>query len=273
MTDFSKPLREGYKFDFSGFISNGWNLATAKFGPMVGATLLYLIGIFMLSMIPIVGTLTSFIQPMLFAGYLIYMRNYLRGAQPDFGDFFKGFNYAGNILGFYLVVLLFLLPFLVLFFMLAFPFELFFDLMSGDIEAVQNPEAFLSAILENIPAMVGTAGLLMLVSIYLTLSYSLVLPLIVDGKMGFWEAMETSRKVVAQKFFSHLGMWIVVYLLGIIGIVLTCGLGTLIFYPIFYGIMFATYNGIFQPEHEPAADEAPATPTDSGDTSGSEPSE
>ena len=94
---------------------------------------------------------------------------------------------------------------------------------------------------------------LVLVSIYIL--YSLTLPLIADAKMGAWEAMETSRKVVAKKFFHFFGLYLVAGLMMIVGGVITCFLGFLVLFPYVMCIQFTAYNRIFKPVQDESTDQ------------------
>ena len=58
-------------------------------------------------------------------------------------------------------------------------------------------------------------GLICLIvpGIYLATSYSLVQPLIIDRRLGFWSALETSRKIVTKNWWSFFGLS---FLIGLI---------------------------------------------------------
>ena len=62
--------------------------------------------------------------------------------------------------------------------------------------------------------------------------------------------METSRKVVGRKFFSFLGLGIVVLLMIAFGSVFTCGLGLFVLMPFSGGILYSAYNNILQPAQD-----------------------
>ncbi|MCX7766152.1 MAG: hypothetical protein N2246_05540 [Candidatus Sumerlaeia bacterium] len=61
--------------------------------------------------------------------------------------------------------------------------------------------------------------------------YQFTFPLIVDKKLGFWEAMEESRKIIWPHIFQFTLFIIVIGLIGILGVLLCC-VGTLITTPI-----------------------------------------
>jgi len=62
--------------------------------------------------------------------------------------------------------------------------------------------------------------------IYLGVAYSFTTALIVDRKFDFWEAMETSRKVISKRWFSFFGFVLVLVLINIVGALLL-GVGLL----------------------------------------------
>ena len=92
--------------------------------------------------------------------------------------------------------------------------------------------------------------LLILPGIYLSVAYIFVYPLMVDKKMGIWEAMETSRKAVTKKWFTVFGVMLSMALITIlsalplgIGLIWTLPMGYLV-----YGILYSTVFG-YEGEH------------------------
>jgi uncharacterized membrane protein len=97
-------------------------------------------------------------------------------------------------------------------------------------------------------AIFSTVGLLLLVlpGIYLIVSYSFTYINVVDKGLGFWEAMERSRKVVTAQWWRVLGL----LLLSIPFILL--GLAALIFgifvaIPLITGAFVYAYEDLFNP--------------------------
>ena len=103
----------------------------------------------------------------------------------------------------------------------------------------------LTAFLMNILIFLGLL-LFVLPGIYLAVSYQLALPLAVDKKMGPWEALETSRKVIGHKWFMVLGFDFI----AVIVIVLSSALmgvpliWTVPMMVIAFGILYRTAVGI-----------------------------
>ena len=71
---------------------------------------------------------------------------------------------------------------------------------------------FLTGLLMNLLILIGLL-LLVLPGIYLAVSYQIALPLMVDKKLGPWEALEASRKIIGHRFFTVLGFDIVAFVL------------------------------------------------------------
>jgi uncharacterized membrane protein len=100
----------------------------------------------------------------------------------------------------------------------------------------------LSSLVMGIFLIIGTI-LLVLPAIYLGVAYLFVIPLIVDKEMHFWQAMETSRKLIGKKWFSFFGLIILLALLNLAG-ALALLIGLLVTIPWTICIMVVTYADI-----------------------------
>jgi len=65
----------------------------------------------------------------------------------------------------------------------------------------------------------STVGLILLVvpGIYLLVSYSIAIPLALDRGIGFWQALETSRRVITRRWFTVFGAILATALLAGVG--------------------------------------------------------
>lgn len=80
--------------------------------------------------------------------------------------------------------------------------------------------------------------------IYLAVAYALVTPLAVDKRLGFWEAMETSRQVVTRhwwKVFALLLLFVPILILG----ALALGVGIFVALPVCVGAVAYAYEDLF----------------------------
>jgi hypothetical protein len=101
----------------------------------------------------------------------------------------------------------------------------------------------LAGLATGILAIIGCI-LCLLPGIYLAVGWAFTIPLIMDKQLGFWEAMEVSRKVVTKHWFLILGLLLLVGLVSAAGIVACC-VGVFVTIPIgFIALMYA-YEDIF----------------------------
>lgn len=85
--------------------------------------------------------------------------------------------------------------------------------------------------------------LLVIPGIYLVVAYLFNVLLVVDKNMSFWNAMETSRRLITKKWFSFLGLVAVLVLLNLLGAILL-GVGLLVTLPLTGCIIVAAYEDI-----------------------------
>jgi uncharacterized membrane protein len=86
--------------------------------------------------------------------------------------------------------------------------------------------------------------LCVLPSVYLTVAWTFSIPLVVDRGMGFWQAMELSRKVVTKHWFLVFALVLVVGLVAVAGIIACC-IGLLVTIPIAWVALMYAYEDIF----------------------------
>lgn len=201
-----------YDFKMSQYFSRGLDIFKANALPFIGFTLLLGVGM----------AVISFILP--------YP---LGSGNPNEGQI--GGNIVGNILlallvpGFYIVA-----------------FQIarnrptsFGDFFKGFNRALP---ILLLAIVRGVFILVGLA-LFIIPGIYLAISYMFDLPLLLDKKLDFWPAMETSRRIVGKRWFSFFGFGIVLALINIAGAI-PLGLGLLFTVPWTICCVVAAYEDI-----------------------------
>lgn len=89
---------------------------------------------------------------------------------------------------------------------------------------------FLAGLASGIIVSIGFM-LLIIPGIYLAIGYMLATFLIIDYRMEFWQAMETSRKIVTKNWFAFFVLAIVLALINLLG-TLALGVGLLISAPV-----------------------------------------
>lgn len=120
------------------------------------------------------------------------------------------------------------------------------DVQIGDVFAGFN-RAFLDLTMAGLVKwMLTTLGLLLCIvpGIYLAVGYVFALPLVIDKKMDFWTAMEVSRRVVHEHWWSMFALVIVLCLVALAGFLL-CVIGALISVPVASAALMYVYEDLF----------------------------
>jgi hypothetical protein len=147
-------------------------------------------------------------------------------------------------------------------------FHYFIKLRRGEKAALEDmftgfSDRFLHLFLAGlIGHLLMTVGFLfcILPGIYLAVCWQFSLPLVLEKKMDFWDAMELSRKMVAKHWFSLFFLILLAFffcqLLGI----LACVIGVYITLPWAFAAMACAYHVMFEPEPRlPGPDTAVST--------------
>jgi ABC-type amino acid transport system permease subunit len=219
-------LSGGFEVNIGACVSRAWELMKNNFGLMLGTTLLVTLCMQAAGFIPILGACIGLILngPLLGGLYLFYLK-LIRGEPATVGDGFSGFKRFGSLLGvFVLMCILIYLPFLP-----AGAYGVITDQFDRP-----SPDAMF--VLLAIAGFLGT--------VYLAVSFFYALPLVADLELGAWDALQVSRKVINQKFFSFLGLGVVGCLIMVLGLMALC-LGVFVAMPLAYAMWMYAYEDIF----------------------------
>ena len=234
-------IQEGYNFDFGGYISKGFNLFQKDIGNFVLFAFVFLIGM-MFIVVPVIGWfgVPLVLYPVFLVGFYNAAHKLHRGENLQFGDFFKGFDKVGQLALAMLVVGLITL-------VAQMPYHLAnSDLYLWYFDFLQDPESGMY----NLPPTKFWTYILLLPSIAVGALYSLTLPFIWFYDLQFWDAMESSRKVVSKKFWLFLAFVFVVGLIGGVGVYLCC-IGFLATYPASICMTYAAFQDITKLNEHP----------------------
>jgi uncharacterized membrane protein len=179
------------------------------------------------SIIPVIGAIIQLVisGPIMGGLWMLYVKT-IRNEEPRFGDAFSGFGPRfGSLLGAYLVPSVlaglcmapFLIAMAVLFIIPA--------AAAGQSGGTPNIGAvsFVILIATGLPAF--------LAMIYLSIAWLFALPLVADKGLGFWAAMNLSRRMVNKHFWTTLLLMIVCWLIAVVSF-LACGIGFLVGGPV-----------------------------------------
>ncbi|MEI8063944.1 MAG: DUF975 family protein [Verrucomicrobiota bacterium] len=204
---------------------------------------LIVIGIALISAIPIVGILGSIAQLILtgpLAGGLYWLfLNVVRKQPAEVSDIFAGFKRSfGNLILAHIVPALITLAFVL-------PGAIMLGIGIAITAAARHGSHAPQALGIGL-ACIG--GLLLLVAIciaiYIGTCWMFAIPLVVDKQIGFWDAMKLSRAQVRKHWWSVFAFVLVIGLLGAAGI-LACGIGLIITGPLAMLAIIHLYEDIF----------------------------
>ena len=234
-------LERDYDLDIGACISRGAGLLKANFGLVFGACAIYLLiqgAINGLGAIPFIGPLFSigslFVMGQLMAGAYLVILKVQRQQPTEIGEVFIGFRtaYVQLLLTYLVVTLLTMAAALPGAALTAVPV-----IIMANNEAV-NAGLVILAILGVIVVLVPT--------IYLTVIWMFSLPLVIDKGLGFWQAMETSRKVVSKHWWTVFAFAIVIGLINLVGVMLCC-VGLFLSFPLAIAAAMVAYETLFSP--------------------------
>ncbi|MEL6671633.1 MAG: hypothetical protein AAFR61_05555 [Bacteroidota bacterium] len=245
---------DGYNFDFGRYISKGFSL----FGAFPFGFIFHLLIGFLMVIVGglVVGLVVGAVAGGIFSsiatggdvgifsiifGIILYLAmtaamgglflSVLAGIYPtarqisqtgtkEFGTLFSAFNS-------FLQLSLFLVISLVIYGLIFFVsswitgFSMVSMMEFADVIDPMDPTSVLSFYAQT--GILSAIGVSTLLSIYFSVAWGLTVPFIVLGKMRFWDAMETSRKIVTRKWFHFFGLTLVVWIISI-AVLLTVGL-------------------------------------------------
>lgn len=210
-----------FEFGLSPAINAGWEAVQRNMGTAILGMLVYCAIIIPLSLIPFVNYLYQwFIAPAFIGGMVMFSLKLLNNSNPAVGDVFSGFQKYLNFLGTYWLYMVVMIGAGIpvgIGCLIAF---LGMHLNSGN--ATTMPAAI---------TLIVVTGLITLVLMtYLFTRFAFAFYLVADGN-GIIEAFQNSWAMTEEKFWSVLGIGIILYIIGGAGAV-ACGVGMLFTYPI-----------------------------------------
>jgi uncharacterized membrane protein len=173
---------------------------------------------------------TFIIAPCFTAGYYIVSKKIYSGETTEFGDFFKGFDFIGQLILMTIInVAIYLVTLLPTYFIMIFGAIS----MSGNSNLLGGGAvAFMALIL------ILSCGF-----IYIVVSYIFAEHFIIFHKMEAWNAMEASRKLVGKNWAGIFGLGLALLGVQIIG-ALFCFLGLLVTTPLVYCTIHCAFQDI-----------------------------
>jgi len=247
-----------YDLDIGGCLGRALELLKGNFALVAGGVAVYLFSHIAISglallcpilfsrltqtpFVEIAGNLVSLvITGPLTGGVFYFLLKNIRRQPTGIGDVFAGFRRAFGqlLLGSMVMIILIYLAML--------PGV---ALMVWPLLAMAGQQAVAAG-----PIFVALLGFICLIvpAIYLSVSWTFLLPLIIDRQMKFGPAMKASRRMVGKHWWQVFGLVVVCGLINVVGF-LFCGVGIFLTLPISLGAIMYAYESIFSPPAAPAA--------------------
>ena len=221
-------LERDYELDIGGCISRGWELVKKNFWPIVGMTALITVIIGVINQVfglftrPAVNSMIMEQRVSMGAILIIFLTIIVSG--PIYTIFMAGL------------------------------FKYYLKLIRGESPGIGDAfsgfgpsigQLILLSLVMNILTLIGYA-LCLVPGIYLAVAWFFSIPLVIDRQMGFWQAMELSRKMVNKHWFLMFVFLLVYGLLSMAGIIACC-IGIFVTLPIGIGALMYAYETIFSP--------------------------
>ena len=218
-------LGRDYALDIGSCISRSWELVKRHFGPIVGITFLVVLAIGVFNQL--IGLLSGpAIRGMIFERRISVEAVFI--------------VFATSVVGTPVYVVL-----------VAGLFKYYLKLIRGEPAGIADAFSGFSSALGQLVLLGLVSGFLSLIGyllcllpgIYLTVSWMFAVPLVIDRGMGFWDAMEFSRKVIAKHWFLMFAVQLVCGLIAACGIIACC-IGILVTMPIGWVALMYAYEDI-----------------------------
>ncbi|MGA3163775.1 MAG: hypothetical protein ABSD77_06215 [Verrucomicrobiota bacterium] len=215
-----------YELDIGGCISRGWELVKNNFWPVVGITALI-----MLITAAINQVFGLFTRPIINAMIM---------------------EHRVSLRGILIIVLTVIVSCPIYAVFVAGLFKYYLKLIRGESAGIGDAfsgfghsigQLVLLSLVMNILMMIGYA-LCLIPGIYLAVAWFFSIPLVIDRQMGFWQAMELSRKMVNKHWFLVFAFLLVYGLLSMAGIIACC-IGIFVTLPIGLAALMYAYETIF----------------------------
>lgn len=232
-------LSQGVKLNIGQAIKDAFSMTGKHAGSYIGFTIVMFLITASASIIPFVGGVLAgiLLSPALVVGFALFARKAEVENYTQFETFFDGFktNY-GQLIIVNLIIQMVLLGLSSIF--LVSMFADLAPLLMEMIEASADPEYVLELYQEMGISMLQTlkenwymfAAYFILTTV-IQILYSLANYFVVFYGFGFWEAMESSRKLVGKVFGQVFVIMLIAGFIISLGTIATFGIGLLFFYP------------------------------------------
>lgn len=211
-----KIVSEGYRFDSTRYMREGWELYKENFISFVAFAILTSLISLILQFIPLIGGLAAaVISPCFIAGYFLVADKIRNREAYSFSNFFDGFQHLGQLFVTVLLIGLIFVGLIIGFIIVG--VILYFALKDSESVGGFNTQLIVVGILFYVVFIVVIA--------YLSVSFSFANQFVLFEKLEAWQAIQASRKVVNKNFWQVFGFYILMGLVVLVPFLVVLGLG------------------------------------------------
>lgn len=234
--DLIEQTPDNYNFDFSKYIQRGFEICNQFAVGFILFSLIYVLISGLIGQIPTIGEYINqiIITPFLLIGISILAKRISKEEEYSFDNFWGGYPYLKEL------ALAALIQFIA--------FQIFLAplWLSGDFEVylewIAEWQASPAAI-TDIPNFSWWYLFLFIPIIYFSICWMYASLFIVFYQLTAWEAMEASRKIVAQRWWMYAGFFVLTTIFSLVGI-LFFGIGIMYTLPAAACMVYASFEDV-----------------------------
>lgn len=225
VTQQNKDLRSGT------YVSDAFNLVNKHVWHFVGITFFIVVVGGLLDNIPYLGSVINYliISPCLTAGIYLACKDISENVPLEFGRFFDGFNYIGQLFLVYIIQFGVLIAFIL-------PVGLIMFIFVDSADSLFSSE--LALIISTVCFIV-----LFIPAVYIMVSWLYATFFVIYYNFPAWESLETSRKIISQFWFHFFCLALLILLVALLGL-LGCVVMMLYTIPVGYVAIFLSFKDI-----------------------------
>ncbi len=242
-TRIQQLIQDGYEFRFGDYIGKGFDLFKKNMGGFILFTVVFIVVYVVINFIPVIGAIANalIISPVLLVGAYLVAHKVDEGQATEFSDFFKGFDFVKQLAMTALFQSVIIYASLI-------PFALAVQntgIFQWYMEAATNP----MGAMDSMPELPMWSVILIAPAIYLSIAYSWSYLFVAFYNMRFWDAMESSRKLISKKWLTIFAFSIVIGLIVGVGAILLC-VGIFATLPAALCMQYAAFKDVTQLERD-----------------------
>ncbi|MEM6963462.1 MAG: hypothetical protein AAF573_01770 [Bacteroidota bacterium] len=236
--DLIEQTPDDYHFSTSKYFGRGFEICNQFLMGFIFYTLIYVLISSLVGVIPFVGEYINqiVVNPVLIIGISILAKKISKREAYSFDNFWNGFNYLKELA---LAALIQYIAFQIIMAPLW---------LSGDLGVYQewlSEWQIAPGTITDFPNFSWWYLALFIPIIYLSVCWMYASLFIVFYQLSAWEALEASRKIIAQRWWMYAGFFLLAGILAVLG-ALFLGIGMLYTMPVAICVVYASFEDVMR---------------------------